>query len=235
MSTCIKCGDRVAFHPGYYVKEVMDESGLTQEEFAKRLDMSPEDLHKLINGEQKLSAEMAVRLSHMFETSVTYWLNLQSTFDSMVAAFQSDRERREEKPMLMYPLSNGDSANGHSGKGKHRVRDSVSTVFLVLNVLVFLLILELSALLFFSIRGSEFGARQNSTLTEIQRNDPDLRIYLDNTEVSSIDRFTWSYHPFTYDRDSHVLRFSSDIPFLQGCYKTACFGMSRLGESSISD
>lgn len=112
-------------------------------------------------------------------------------------------------------------------KEKHKVRDSVSTVFLVLDILVFLLILELSLLLFFSIRGAEYGAKQNSALTEIQRNDPALRIYLDQTEVSSIDQFTWSYHPFTYDKDSHVLRFSSNIPFLQDCYKAACFGMSR--------
>lgn len=229
MSTCIKCGDRVAFHPGYYVKEVMDESGLTQEEFAKRLDVKSGDLSRLINGEQRLSYELAVKLSHMFGTSVPYWLNLQSSFDSMVAIF------KKEKPMLMYPLSNEDSTRHHSGRKRHKVRDSVSTVFLVLDILVFLLILELSLLLFFSIRGTEYGARQSSTLTEIQRDDPNLRIYLDKTEVSSIDQLTWSYHPFTYDKDSHILRFYSDIPFLQGCYKTACFGMSRLGESSISD
>lgn len=229
MSTCIKYGDRVAFHPGYYVKEVIDESGFTQGEFAKKLDVRPEDLSKLINGEQRLSTELAVKLSHMFGTSVTYWLNLQDTFDSMVATF------KKEEPMLMYPLSKESSAKGHPDRRKHKVRDSVSTVFLVLDILVFLLILELSLLLFFSIRGTEYGARQNSILTEIQRNDPNLRIYLDKTEVSSIDQFIWSYHPFTYDKDSHVLQFSSDTPFLQGCYKAACFGVSQIGESDPSD
>lgn len=151
------------------------------------------------------------------------------------ATLGSDKESEKEGLMLMYPLLEENSARSHQGRKRHRVRDSVSTVFLVLDILVFLLILELSLLLFFSIRGTEYGARQNSTLTEIQGSDPNLCIYLDQTEVSSIDRLTWSYHPFTYDRDSHVLQFSSDIPFLQGCYKTACFGMSRLGESSISD
>jgi HTH-type transcriptional regulator/antitoxin HigA len=67
MSTCMKCGDKVALHPGYYLKEVMDESGLTQEEFAKRLNIGSDDFTKLLNGEERLSAEMAVKLSHMFE------------------------------------------------------------------------------------------------------------------------------------------------------------------------
>jgi hypothetical protein len=140
-----------------------------------------------------------------------------------------------QTPMLTHPSSKVNVAKNHPGRKRHKVRDSVSTVFLVLDILVFLLILELSSLLFFSIRGSEYGAKQNSTLTEIQRNDPDLRVYLDKTEVSSIDPSVWSYYPFTYDKDSHILRFSSDLPFLQGCYKAACFGMSQIGESDPSD
>ena len=35
MSNYIEYNDAIAFHPGYYVKEIVDESGLTQEDFAK--------------------------------------------------------------------------------------------------------------------------------------------------------------------------------------------------------
>ena len=41
MSNYIEYGDRIAFHPGYYIKEIIDESGLTQQDFAKRLDTTP--------------------------------------------------------------------------------------------------------------------------------------------------------------------------------------------------
>ena len=32
MNNYIEYNDRIAFHPGYYIKEIVDESGLTQEE-----------------------------------------------------------------------------------------------------------------------------------------------------------------------------------------------------------
>ena len=48
MSNYIEYNDTVAFHPGYYIKEIVEESGLTQEDFAKRLDTSPKNLSLLI-------------------------------------------------------------------------------------------------------------------------------------------------------------------------------------------
>lgn len=84
MGSYIEHKDRIAFHPGYYIKEIVEESGLTQEDFAKRLDITPNSLSKIISGEQKLSADMVIKLSRMLGTSATYWVNLQSTFDSLV-------------------------------------------------------------------------------------------------------------------------------------------------------
>ena len=87
MSNYIEYGDRIAFHPGYYIKEIIDESGLTQQDFAKRLDTTPKNLSLLIRGEQSLSIDIAMKLSRslsidiamklsrMMGTSVSYWLN----------------------------------------------------------------------------------------------------------------------------------------------------------------
>ena len=33
MGNYIEYNDTIAFHPGYYIKELVDESGLTQEDF----------------------------------------------------------------------------------------------------------------------------------------------------------------------------------------------------------
>lgn len=46
--------NEIAFHPGYYIKELVDYSGLTQEDFAERLGITSENLSALINGEQRL-------------------------------------------------------------------------------------------------------------------------------------------------------------------------------------
>ena len=37
MSNIIEFGNKIAFHPGYYIREYIDELGMTQEEFAMRL------------------------------------------------------------------------------------------------------------------------------------------------------------------------------------------------------
>ena len=81
MSNYVEYKDRVAFHPGYYIKEAIDESGLSQEDFAKRLATTPKNLSVLVRGEQSLSGEMARKLSRMFTTSISYWLNLQQKYD----------------------------------------------------------------------------------------------------------------------------------------------------------
>ena len=100
MSNYIEYNDTIAFHPGYYVKELVEESGLTQEDFAKRLDTTPKNLSLLIRGEQKLSIDIAMKLSRMIGTSVSYWLNLQNSYDALIAEFRSDEELQQEKEIF---------------------------------------------------------------------------------------------------------------------------------------
>ncbi len=97
MSNYIEFGDKIAFHPGYYIKEIVDESGLTQGDFAKRLDTTPKNLSLLIRGEQSLSIDIAMKLSRMIGTSVAYWLNLQNAYDALIAEFKSEEELLQER------------------------------------------------------------------------------------------------------------------------------------------
>lgn len=97
MSNYIEYNDKIAFHPGYYIKEIVEESGLTQEDFAKRLDTTPKNLSLLIRGEQKLSIDIAMKLSRMIGTSVSYWLNLQNAYDTLIAEFKSNEELAIER------------------------------------------------------------------------------------------------------------------------------------------
>lgn len=89
MSNYIKHNDEVIFHPGYYISELMDESGLTQEDFARKLDTTPEDLSLLICGELSLSIDIAEGLAQMTGSSVNYWINLQNAYDEATTGPES--------------------------------------------------------------------------------------------------------------------------------------------------
>ncbi|MCD8022313.1 MAG: HigA family addiction module antitoxin [Lachnospiraceae bacterium] len=97
---CIEYKDRVAFHPSYYLGELVEESGLSQEDFAKRLGTTPKNLSVLLKGTQSLSIDMAAKLSRMLGTTVAYWLNLQQAYDELRAEFLSDQELRTEREVF---------------------------------------------------------------------------------------------------------------------------------------
>lgn len=86
----------IAFHPGYYIKEVIESLGITQEEFAKRLDTTGKNISKLVNGEQNLSLDMARKLSNMLGTDIEFWLNLQNSYEVKLAEMQEQEEMDAE-------------------------------------------------------------------------------------------------------------------------------------------
>lgn len=100
MSNYIEYRDSMAFHPGYYIDELIEDSGLTQQDFANRLGTTAKNLSKLINAQQSLSVDMAMKLSRMLGTSLEYWLNLQNAYDAALAQIQSDLILEEEIIML---------------------------------------------------------------------------------------------------------------------------------------
>ena len=100
MSNYLEYNDKIAFHPGYYLKELVDESGLTQEDFAKRLGTTPKNLSILIRGEQSLSIDVATKLSRMLGTTIAYWLNLQQAYDEKLAEIQSEEELKREREVF---------------------------------------------------------------------------------------------------------------------------------------
>ena len=80
MNTYIELGNKIAFHPGYYIQEFFKEESLSQEEFSKRYNIPLE----VINGEQSISIDIAKKLSNIVGTSIDYWLNLQKEYDKLI-------------------------------------------------------------------------------------------------------------------------------------------------------
>lgn len=90
--------DLYAFHPGYYVNQLIDELEMTQEEFARRMGVSPKTISLLVRGEINLSEEMALKLSNMFGINVDVWLNLQKEFCKKVLEIEQKEEfEKQEK------------------------------------------------------------------------------------------------------------------------------------------
>ena len=74
-----------AIHPGEFLRETLDELGLTQAAFANALDISPMRVSHLLKGDRPVTAELALRLGRALGQTPQYWLNLQTAYDLKVA------------------------------------------------------------------------------------------------------------------------------------------------------
>ena len=102
MNNYIEYNNKMAFHPGYYIQELVEDSVLPQEDFAKRLDTTPKNLSLLIRGEQNLSIDIAVKLARLFNNSIEFWLNLQATYDAALAEIKSSEELEKERQIFKF-------------------------------------------------------------------------------------------------------------------------------------
>lgn len=85
-------------HPGEYIREALEDLGMTQTAFAQALGVSAMRISHLVREERPVTAEMALRLGQAFGQSPQYWLNLQADYDLKIAkaAFQDSlRQVRE--------------------------------------------------------------------------------------------------------------------------------------------
>ena len=79
--------DLIAFHPGQYVEELIEEYNVTQKEFAEHLGISEMKLGKLVNGEESISNDIARKLAKVTNISMITWFNLQNAYDVKVTEF----------------------------------------------------------------------------------------------------------------------------------------------------
>ena len=75
----------IAFHPGQYIGELIEDYQLTQKEFAEKLEVSPKTISKLVDGEESISNDLAQKLEKLTNISMKTWLKLQASYDRKVA------------------------------------------------------------------------------------------------------------------------------------------------------
>ena len=96
MSNILKYKDIIAFHPGYYIEEIIEDSGMTQAEFAARLGTTAKTLSCLINGQANISNDIAKKLSVMLGSGEEGWLNLQKNYDQKLIEIQKEKDFDEQ-------------------------------------------------------------------------------------------------------------------------------------------
>jgi antitoxin HigA-1 len=72
-------------HPGEFLRETLEELGISQAQFARAIGVAPMRISHLIKGTRPVTAELALLFGRALRQSPQYWLNLQVTYDLRVA------------------------------------------------------------------------------------------------------------------------------------------------------
>ena len=80
--------------PGEMLKEeFLAEYGLSQNQLAKAIGISPNRIAEIVNNRRRITADTALRLSLYFGNSPEFWMNLQSHYDLKMARSDLKPER----------------------------------------------------------------------------------------------------------------------------------------------
>ena len=87
-------------HPGAILRELyLPPTGLTQSRLAEALGVSRRTVNMILNEKMAVSADMAVRLSRAFGTSISLWLGLQHDCDVWDAAHANTAAYDQIRPL----------------------------------------------------------------------------------------------------------------------------------------
>jgi HTH-type transcriptional regulator / antitoxin HigA len=81
-----------ALPPGETLRELLEEQGLTQRDLARRADLSPKHVNKLLQGLVPLSADVAVRLERVTGTPARIWNRLEADYRTDLERIRAQRE-----------------------------------------------------------------------------------------------------------------------------------------------
>lgn len=87
-------------HPGEFITDVyLEPFGVSGRELAAKLDVSASTLSRVLSGANRVSPEMALRLSKALGRSPESWLAMQNAYDLWAARQHVNLERVERLPL----------------------------------------------------------------------------------------------------------------------------------------
>lgn len=91
-----KSRNYIATPPGATIKEQLVDRGMSQKEFAARMDMSEKHISKLINGDVFLTYDVAVRLEMVLGVPARFWNNLEAIYREKLIKVDAEKSMEEE-------------------------------------------------------------------------------------------------------------------------------------------
>ena len=88
----IRSRNIIATPPGATIKEQLVDRGMSQKEFAARMNMSEKHISNLINGDVQLTKDVAIRLEMVLGVPAHFWNNLESIYREKIA--QAEEENK---------------------------------------------------------------------------------------------------------------------------------------------
>ena len=96
----------IATPPGATIKEQLADRGLSQKDFAFRMDMSEKHISKLINGDVQLTPSMARRLEMVLGVPSGFWLSLEAMYrDKLARAIEENQMEADKKIVKDIPYN----------------------------------------------------------------------------------------------------------------------------------
>ena len=86
-------------HPGYYLREILEDHGMSQAAFAHAIGVSPMRISHIVREQRPVTAELALRLGRAFGQSAQFWINLQSSYDLKVAERELGAGLKKIRPL----------------------------------------------------------------------------------------------------------------------------------------
>ncbi len=96
----------IATPPGATIKEQLSDRGMSQKEFAARMDMSEKHISRLINGDVQLTSEVAIRLEMVLGVPAKFWNNLEAIYREKLNKVEMENTMQEDEILAkQFPYS----------------------------------------------------------------------------------------------------------------------------------
>ncbi|MFI4969330.1 MAG: HigA family addiction module antitoxin [Lysobacterales bacterium] len=86
-------------HPGYYLREILEDLGMSQAAFAGAIGVSPMRVSHIVREQRPVTADLALRFGRAFGQSPQFWINLQSSYDLKIAERKAGAGLKKIQPL----------------------------------------------------------------------------------------------------------------------------------------
>ncbi len=90
----------IAIHPGETLRDLLQTIEMSQIDLAKRVDLTPKTINRIIKGNDPITSETAIRLSAVFGMSASFWNNLQMNYERTLTRLRFQKQLNAELPYL---------------------------------------------------------------------------------------------------------------------------------------